>query len=95
MMFADTTVTNKCWNLMESFGEICTGCGCCAADKVTRYKARIAALERRIEEARNFDGWIKGLRKLQERNIREDLRRDTKMLKYYRERLQSVENKEG
>lgn len=86
-------VADNCWNLLDSYGEICVHCGCCAKDKATRYKARIKTLEGWLEEQYNFDMWDdeNGLRELQEKNVKSNIRSFKRMLRYYRERLRSLE----
>ena len=90
-------VTEKCWNHYDSYGEICIGCGCCSIDKLTRYKARIACLERWIDENEHFDSWADepSLRKIQEENVRENARLYKKKLRYYRKNLANLEAVEG
>lgn len=80
-------VADRCWNLMDSYGEICVHCGCCSPDKQKRYASRIAVLERWIEEWEHFDGWFEDdpeAKALQERNIRSNLKHFRRMLRYYK-----------
>lgn len=91
--FIDFQVQDKCWNLLDSYGEICVGCGCCSEDKLTRYKARIKTLEAWLEDRYNFDMWDdeNGLRELQEKNIKSDVRSFKRMLRYYKGKLKEME----
>lgn len=79
-------VTDRCWNLIDSYGEICIHCGCCSKDKKTRYASRIAVLERRIDEQEHFDRWSNDpeMKALQERNIRSNLKHFRWKLRYYK-----------
>ena len=91
------SITDKCWNLIDSYGMICVHCGCCAKDKATRYKARIKVLESWLKDQYAFDNWDDefGLRETQEKNIKANIRSFKRMLRYYRERLENVESKEA
>lgn len=95
MTIIDKPVTDKCWNLYDSYGEICTHCGCCSKDPLTRYKARIEVLLRRIEHCETFDAWIadSSLRAIQETNIAHDLKACRRMLRYYKRKLDGEERK--
>lgn len=92
----DTPVIDKCWNLYDSYGEICVHCGCCSKDPMTRVKARIDVLIRRIGECEAFDSWFADpyLRAFQERNIAADLKVLKRRLRYYRGRLLELEVKD-
>lgn len=89
----DRPVADKCWNLYESYGEICVGCGCCSKDPLTRVKARIDVLTRLIGDKETFDQWDEDPdgRALQERNIAADLKVFKRQLLYYRGRLMELE----
>lgn len=94
MMHIDIKVADNCWNLFDSYGEICVHCGCCSKDKRERYKARIAAVENWLEEKQNFDGWFEDdpeIKALQERNVKHDIRTFKRTLRYYRAKLREVE----
>ena len=32
VMYVDAPVRGNCWNLRDSYGEICVGCGCCSKE---------------------------------------------------------------
>lgn len=87
------TVDKNCWNLLDSYGEICVRCGCCSKDKKIRYSARIERIERWIEEEEHFDGWAddKDLRALQEKNIKSNIKCYRRQLRYYKKRLREAE----
>lgn len=93
IVFIDFQVKDNCWNLHDSYGEICVGCGCCSEDKQTRYKARIRTLEAWLEDQYNFDMWDdeNGLREVQERNIKSNIRSFKRMLRYYKGKLKEME----
>ena len=79
-------VTDRCWNLIDSYGMICVHCGCCSPDKRKRYASRIAVLERWIDGWEHFDRWDddpKG-KAFQERNIRSNLKHFRRKLRYYK-----------
>ena len=82
----DRPTAKQCWNLIDSYGEICVHCGCCSPDKRKRYASRIAVLERWIDEKEHFDRWDDDpeMKALQERNIRSNLKHFRRMLRYYK-----------
>lgn len=90
MICIDNTVTDKCWNPYDSYGEICVHCGCCSKDKETRYKSRILLLEELIENDEKFDGWVDGWREKQEENIKTNLKIYKRQLRYYKRKLEEV-----
>ena len=89
----DFGIKNNCWNLYDSYGEICVGCGCCSKDKLVRAKARFDVILSQIDRCEHFDGWSNdiGLRKLQEENIESDLKYFRKKLQYYRKKIEELE----
>ena len=82
----DIQVTERCWNLIDSYGMMCIGCGCCSKDKHKRYASRIRTLERWISDQENFELWDDDPdgRALQERNIKANLRHFKRQLRYYK-----------
>ena len=86
----DFAVQKNCWNMIDSYGEICVGCGCCLRDKKQRYENRISVLERWIEEQENFDNWIEGWEETQEKNRRANIRCFRRQLGYYKYRLKQL-----
>lgn len=63
------SVTKDCIN-HDSYGMICVGCGCCSKDKTIRYPARLKMYREHLDEAKNFDQWINGWRRIQRRNMK-------------------------
>ena len=88
----DTPIIDKCWNLYDSYGEICVHCGCCSKDPLTRYNARIEVLLRWIEQCETFDGWIadSSLKAIQEKNIARDLKAYRRKLRYYKKKMERL-----
>ena len=87
--FIDMGVSKNCWNLYDSFGEICVHCGCCIKDKSTRYKARYKLCKRKIEELEQFYAWSDDpdVRATQEKNIKSNLRYFKSRMRYYMKRI--------
>lgn len=83
----DFACTEKCWNLIDSYGEICIGCGCCSKDKKVRYESRIRCLERWLKEQYEFDYWIEGCEELQRKNIKSNIKYFKRRLRYYKKQL--------
>lgn len=51
MNYVDESVTNKCKNLLNSYGEICVFCNCCGrVDKESMYDAQIATYAEQLQE---------------------------------------------
>lgn len=93
LIHVDRQIRKKCWNLRDSYGEICVGCGCCNQIPQVRYKSRIECLERWIDEQINFDNWFddEATRKLQERNRKANIKYYRRKLRYYKKRLGELE----
>ena len=92
-MIADIEVSNNCWNLNDSYGMICVRCGCCSKDKAIRYKARIKCLEEWIDDCENFNLWVEdeSLRRIQEENVKSNIKYYRQQLRYYKRKLKEVE----
>ena len=85
-------VKKKCWNLWDSFGEICVGCGCCSDDPVVRAKARLEVCERMLEEEKNCDTtWYC---ELQKKNLKVNIRYFSRRVRYYMGRVKELEQME-
>ena len=89
MIILDYGVNKNCWNHLDSYGEICVGCGCCQKDTTKRRKARLDVLKRWLEESENFDNWSddEQLREIQEKNIADDIRYYKRKIRYYEKML--------
>ena len=86
----DFACTKNCWNLIDSYGMICTGCGCCAKDKKVRYESRIRCLERWLKEQYEFNDWYDEWRETQEKNVKANIRYFKRQLRYYRKQLEAI-----
>lgn len=53
----DRSVMDNCWNLYDSFGEICVECGCCSKDPLVRAKARYDTTLEHLVSMLAFDDW--------------------------------------
>ena len=96
MVHIDFQVNKNCWNLYDSYGGICVGCGCCSRDKATRYRARLDTVKNWLEEKQTFDLWDDDpeLRAIQERNNRSWIRHFKSLIRYYERRLREVEEEQ-
>ena len=92
MFYIDTCTKKNCWNFHDSCGEICVHCGCCSSNKLTRYRSRINCLKDWILETENFDMWDDNpeWRKRQEKNIKNDIKRWKRKLRYYKNKLKEL-----
>lgn len=97
MMCVDRCVRDNCWNLYDSYGMICVGCGCCSQDKATRYRARLETVRRWLAEKEDFDYWDDDpeLRAIQERNTRSDIRCFRRMVRYYEKKVGEIEEEQS
>ena len=84
----DEQARNECWNLYDSYGEICVHCGCCAKDKVTRYKARIEAIKGWIWQQENWYKPDETWEEYQHENRRKKMRHWRQQLRYYEKKLE-------
>ena len=91
--YIDSQIKKKCWNLMDSYGEICVHCGCCAEDKKTRYEARLGCLKRWLEEKEHFDDWAyeyPDLMETQKKNVASDIVYYKRKIMYYENKLKNL-----
>lgn len=86
----DEQVRNECWNLYDSYGEICVHCGCCAKDMVTRYKARIEAIKGWIWQQENWYKPDETWEEYQHENRRKKMRHWRQQLRYYEKKLERM-----
>lgn len=77
---------DNCYNLYDSYGEICVHCNCCGRiDPKTEYQCRLALNERMLEEQINFSEWddIAEWRKRQEENNKANIA-------YFKKRIRNI-----
>ena len=86
-------VKEKCWNTLDSYGEICVGCGCCSADPMARAKARLSFAEEHLQEQLNFSEWFEDpeWRKRQEECRKSWIDYFRRLIYYYRRRIKQLE----
>ena len=83
-VFLDQCVAKNCWNLIDSYGEICVKCNCCGGfDKDSMYTSRLRVLRRWLKDdkAKLTDPDFQTA--LQQKNIRADIRRCQRQIRYY------------
>ena len=92
MVHIDSQVNKNCWNLYDSYGEICVGCGCCQRDTRKRREARLAVLKTWLEESENFADWDDDpvWRERQEKNHRATIKHLKRQIRYYERRLREA-----
>lgn len=88
-----------CYNICESYGEICVHCGCCAKETGKRHQSRLALHRRLKKEAQDkLRRWLQALKEgpeamdkanlfdpdLQIKNCRKDIKWNDKKIKYYK-----------
>lgn len=80
MIHVSCSVTKDCIN-HDSYGEICVWCNCCGRiDKATMKEAQIKYFEEQLERLLDFDGWMKGFKLIQKKNVKADI-------KFYKKKL--------
>ena len=87
----DFMTRKNCWNLYDSYGEICVGCGCCSADPKIRAESRLRVCERMLQEQYDFDDWIEGWEETQRKNVKANIVYFKRIIRYYKKRLQKLE----
>lgn len=93
-MIADVPVNKNCWNVYESYGEICIGCGCCSREKNVRYENRVKVLNRLLQGELAFELWSedKKLRALQEETVKHYIKSLKRAIRYYKNKLETDTN---
>jgi len=97
-IFLDQQVDKHCWNLYDSYGEICVKCNCCGLMKPetvygTMYASRLRTVKRWLKE------WQPKLTDpgfqtaIQQKNIRLDIRRCQRQITYYECKVKAVKVK--
>ena len=83
-VFLDQGVAKNCWNLIDSYGMICVKCNCCGGfDADSKDTSRLRVLRRWLQEwqqKRTDPGFQT---ELQQKNIRADIRRCQRQIRYY------------
>lgn len=82
-------VNRNCYNLHDSYGMICVGCGCCSSDKQRRYTSRLKLNKRMLKEQHEFKQFADDpeTRMLQEKNIAENIAYFEKEIAKYEKKL--------
>ena len=86
----DAQARNECWNLYDSYGEICVHCGCCSRNKLIRYKARIEAIKGWIWQQENWYKPDETWEEYQHKNRRKTMRHWKRQLRYYEKKLKEM-----
>ena len=83
--FICSGVSEKCYAVLWSYGEICVGCGCCNKDKAIRRKARLEYWQYWLNHNINFNAWAddKETRAIQEKNVKLGIKEAKIKVKYY------------
>lgn len=87
------SVKKNCWNMMDSYGEICVHCGCCSTDKKTRYEARLEHCKRWLKEREEFDDWAyeyPDLMETQKKNVASDIAYYKRRIRYYDDKMKKL-----
>jgi hypothetical protein len=89
-LYLDQQVDKHCWNLYDSYGEICVKCNCCGGfDKDSMYTSRLRTVRRWLKE------WQPKLTDpgfqtaIQQKNIRTGIRRFQRQIRYYERKVKS------
>lgn len=88
----DWAVRENCWNLYDSYGQICVGCGCCSSDPKVRAESRLRVCKRMLQEQYDFDDWDEdeGWKETQQKNIRLNIQYFKRRVRYYEKRLKEL-----
>ena len=92
MMHICQAVKKKCWNLYDSYGEICVHCDCCSSDPKIRAKARIEVIKEQLNHNEHFDEWSDDpkWKSVQEKNIKSNIKYYKRQIRYYTNRLKQM-----
>lgn len=92
MMHICTAIKKNCWNLYDSYGEICVHCGCCSSDPKVRAKARLEVMKEQLDYEEHFDAWCDDpkWRAIQEKNLKSNMKHYKKQIRYYTKRLEQL-----
>jgi len=84
------SINKNCWNLYDSYGEICVHCGCCSKDKDMRRKSRLELCERMLKNQLEFNDFSDSskLREIQENNNKSNIKYYKQRIKYYKNRIE-------
>jgi hypothetical protein len=89
-IFLDQQVARNCWNLYDSYGEVCVKCNCCGGfDKDSMYTSRLRVLRRWLKEDKAKLPQSLYQSVIQQKNIRTDIRRFQRQIKYYEKKVKS------
>lgn len=68
-------VKKSCWNLYDSYGEICVHCGCCSDDPMVRATSRLRVAQQQLQEQLDFNDWDDDpkWKAVQEKNVRSNI----------------------
>ena len=82
------SVSDKCYNMYDSYGEICVWCNCCGKiDKTTMLECRLELMKRKQENNENFSNWAydyPDLMETQKKNVEINK-------KYYAKKIREIE----
>lgn len=96
MMYSDVGVSKDCIN-MDSYGEICVGCGCCSRNP--DYRKRVIRIIRYYKESlrreKRFNDWDKDefWREIQEKNVASNILYDKRVIRRYKKILRTLKGK--
>jgi hypothetical protein len=90
-LYLDQQVARNCWNLYDSYGEICVKCNCCGGfDKKTMYASRLRVVKRWLKEDQAKLSMRGFQSALQQKNIRTDIRRFQWQIHYYERKVKEA-----
>lgn len=90
-IFLEQSVDKHCWNLLDSYGEICVKCNCCGGfDKDSMYTSRLRAVRRWLKEDKAQLPQPLYQSDIQQKNIRTDIRRFQRQIAYYERKVKEA-----
>ena len=90
MMHISQQIRKNCWNLYDSYGEICVHCGCCSKDKATRYKARVETIKGWIWQKENWYKPDETWEDYRVKNWRDSIQHMKRQLRYYEKKVMEL-----
>lgn len=96
--YIDISAKKNCYATMQSYGEICVGCGCCSSDPLTRTQARIEYHKELLYNDKHFSRWFKDdpeLYELQKKNVAANIEWNNAKLKELRAELRKLKRRKS
>lgn len=86
------SVKDDCYNLYESYGEICVHCQCCSKDLKVRYKSRLDMWQRMLQDSKYYAKFDTEDYQIENRKANEKTFK--RRIRYYKKKLKEIADEE-